>query len=151
VATLGATGRGNRNAAIMGLWVLGGAGGGALGGSIASAVQKAKLNYDSPANQADVLAVKRIVARLGVDEGVIVTVANTQQTKGRIQSVGQDEFGVVPDGQTAPVQIAYDAVRSIKAKPLGIGKKVGIATGIVGGIVVTWLACYGAGGCGGVS
>lgn len=151
VAVAGAAGRGNRSAAITGSWVLAGAGGGALAGSIVSAVQKSKLHYDPPAHQMDILAVKRIVAGLGVGQGVIVSAANAQQTKGRIQSVGQDEFGIVPDRQTAPIQIAYASVRSIRAKPAGMGKKIGIASGIVGGVVLSWLVCYGAGGCGGVS
>ena len=29
--------------------------------------------------------------------------------------------------------------------------KIGLAAGVAGGIFPGWLACYGAGGCGGVS
>jgi hypothetical protein len=34
---------------------------------------------------------------------------------------------------------------------VGVGTKIGIAAGAVGIIVLPLLACYGAGGCGGVS
>ena len=45
-----------------------------------------------------------------------------------------------------------DAVQKARAKEkVGIGQKIGIAAGAVAVIVLPLLACYGAGGCGGVS
>jgi hypothetical protein len=44
------------------------------------------------------------------------------------------------------------AIHKARAKEkVGVGTKIGIAVGAVGMIVLPWLACYGAGGCGGVS
>ena len=44
------------------------------------------------------------------------------------------------------------AIHKARAKEkVGVGTKIGIAVGAVGMVVLPWLACYGAGGCGGVS
>ncbi|MEO8069888.1 MAG: hypothetical protein ABI652_00675 [Acidobacteriota bacterium] len=150
IAVLGAAGRRNGDAGIMGLWMLAGAGGGALTGSIVSVAQKGSLRYVASPNQIDALAVKRVVAGLGAGERIIVTAAGVPMN-GRIQSIGGGEFHVVPDGQAAPRTIDYATVSDLRAKPAGTAKKVGIAAGIVGGIVASWLVCFGAGGCGGTS
>jgi hypothetical protein len=45
-----------------------------------------------------------------------------------------------------------DAIHKARAKEkVGIGQKIGIAAGAVAVIALPLLACYGAGGCGGVS
>ena len=122
-----------------------GAGAGALAGLIASASQKARLKYEAPGNQPDVAAVKRMVARLGAGERIIVTGVNTQETAGKIQAIGQDDFTMMPNGQTAPVQIAYTDVRAVKAAQ-SLGTKVGISVGVLGGIgMAVMCAAY----CGG--
>jgi len=44
------------------------------------------------------------------------------------------------------------AIQKARAKEkVGVGTKIGIAVGAVGMVVLPLLACYGAGGCGGVS
>ena len=48
--------------------------------------------------------------------------------------------------------LVASAVQKARAREkVGIGTKIGIAAGAVGIIVLPLLACYGAGGCGGVS
>jgi hypothetical protein len=41
--------------------------------------------------------------------------------------------------------------KASKKEPVGRRKKAGIAAGAIGAVVGAFLACYGAGGCGGVS
>ena len=121
-----------------------GAGAGALGGLIASASQKARLKYEAPDNQPDIAAVKRMVARLGTGERIIVTGINTQETAGKIQAIDQDDFTMV-SGQGTPVQIAYGDVLAVKAAQ-GAGTKIGIVAGVIGAISLALMcAAY----CGG--
>jgi hypothetical protein len=48
--------------------------------------------------------------------------------------------------------LVASAVQKVRAKEkVGLGRKIGIAAGAVGLIALPVLACYGAGGCGGVS
>jgi len=132
VSVLAAAHQGNESGDIMAMELLVGAGAGALGGLIASASQKAKLKYEAPTNQPDVDAVKRLVARLGTGARIIVRGVNTRETTGTVQAIQQDNFTIVPDRQAAPVQITYSEVRVVKAAR-GLGMKIGIAAGIIGG------------------
>lgn len=47
--------------------------------------------------------------------------------------------------------VASAVQQSRRGRRVGRGTKIGIAAGAVALVVVPWLACYGAGGCGGVS
>ncbi len=48
--------------------------------------------------------------------------------------------------------LVASAVHKARAKEkISVGEKLGIAAGAIGIVVLPWLACYGAGGCGGVS
>lgn len=129
----------------VGFPVLLGAGAGALGGLIASAVQNAKLKYETSSNQADIATVKRLVGKLRIGEQIAVTGISTPNTTGRIQAVGEDNFTMMPNGQSAPVQIEYKDVRTLKVAGR-LGTKVGIAVGIISGVgLAIMCAAY----CGG--
>jgi hypothetical protein len=122
-----------------------GAGIGALGGLVAHAMIGTSLRYTT-LSEPDAFAVKRVVGKLGVGGQVVVISASSGPTRGRIQAIGQDEFSVVPEGGTAAMKVAYADVRSIRAKPLSAGTKVGIAAA-VGSVLVILAAC--AVSCGG--
>jgi hypothetical protein len=49
------------------------------------------------------------------------------------------------------IPVAFKDVRAVKPPGFGTGAKIGIAAGIVSAILIPLVACYGAGGCGGVS
>ena len=133
-AVVGGTAEGveNPNAAIAG--GLGYAGMGGLVGLAAHAVIGASLTYRA-SGQPDIPAVKRIVGKLGSGGYVDVVGVNSRRTIGTIQAIGEDEFSVVADGQSVPVQVAYADVRTIQPTPLSKGKKIGIWAA-VGAVVV---------------
>ena len=60
--------------------------------------------------------------------------------------------GLVGAGAGAYTGLVVSAIQKAKQKqPVGRKTKIGIATGAIGAAVGVFLACYGAGGCGGVS
>jgi hypothetical protein len=98
---------------------------GALGGLAASAIIGSNLTYTA-VDQPDIVAVQRIVGKIGAGGQVVIISGSSGQTSGRIQVIGQDELTLVPESQTPSVQVAYADVRSIRPKPLSTGAKVGI-------------------------
>ncbi len=74
----------------------------------------------------------------------------------RTQTVGgynhDPRVALVGAGAGAWGGLVAGAIHKARAKEkIGVGTKIGIAVGAVGMVVLPWLACYGAGGCGGVS
>ena len=74
----------------------------------------------------------------------------------RTQAVGgynhDPRVTLVGAGAGAWGGLVAGAIHKARAKEkVGVGTKIGIAVGAVGMVVLPWLACYGAGGCGGVS
>ena len=121
---------------------------GAFTGLIGSARPKPQFKAASLSSQPDVVGVERVVRALGVGERIVVTDVSARQIRGSIQTIGQDRFAVVPNGQTTPVEIAFSEVRAVQKKPLGTGAKIGIAAGVVViGMMVSLLACYSSGPC----
>jgi hypothetical protein len=60
--------------------------------------------------------------------------------------------GLFGAGVGAYTGLAISAIQKAKRKePVGRGTKIGLIGGAIGGTVLAFLACYGAGGCGGVS
>jgi hypothetical protein len=60
--------------------------------------------------------------------------------------------GLVGAGAGAYTGLVVSAIHEAKQKqPVGKKTKIGIAAGAIGAAVGAFLACYGAGGCGGVS
>jgi hypothetical protein len=60
--------------------------------------------------------------------------------------------GLVGAGSGAYGGLIVSAIQKAKRKqPVGRGTKFGIAAGAIAGVAGAFLACYGAGGCGGVS
>jgi hypothetical protein len=111
-----------------------GTGIGACVGHLATAKQK-KYSADAGSTKPDVPAIKRMVALLGPGERINVTKMNGEQSAGDIGGIAGDVFSIVPDGQTAPVPIAYADVRNISGKPMSGPAKAGIAACIIGPLV----------------
>jgi hypothetical protein len=60
--------------------------------------------------------------------------------------------GLLGAGAGAYSGLVVSAIHTARLKqPVGTKTKIGIAAGAIGGAVGAFLACYGAGGCGGVS
>jgi ribosome maturation factor RimP len=106
----------------------------------------AKLTYRA-SGQVDPAEAKRVVAGLGVDKHIMVKTAAGQEFHGNIQAIEPDQFIMLPDHQTAAVQIAYRDVRQLgpnlsTGMKIAIGVAVGIAvTGIIVIIALTHGGC----------
>ena len=74
-----------------------------------SEVRLAKLTYRA-AGQPDPAEARRVVMGLGVARHVMVKTVAGQKYHGNIQAIEQNDFALLPDHQTAPVQIAYNDV-----------------------------------------
>jgi ribosome maturation factor RimP len=72
-------------------------------------VKLSKLTYRTSAHL-DTMEVRRVVISLGVGKHVMVKTTGGQEYHGNIQAIDQDQFTVLPDFQSAPVQIAYSEV-----------------------------------------
>jgi hypothetical protein len=139
-----------RNAEKCGLAVLAGTGAGALTGVFVSHARRGRLSYET-SGQTDVNEVSRIVATLGAGASIVVRTTELLETRGKIGGVRVDGFALIPEGQTSSVTVAFKDVRAVRPPGLGTGAKVGVAAGIISAILIPLVACYGAGGCGGVS
>jgi hypothetical protein len=93
---------------------------------------------DSTGPQSGTVAVERAVNSLGVGRRVVVTEINARRTSGAIHAIDLDRFSVIPEGQTAPVEILFSEVRALK-KPMSTFLKIAIAAGV--GVAV--LSVYG--------
>ena len=84
---------------------------------------------DSTGLQSGTVAVERAVSRLGVGRRIVVTDVNARRISGAIQTIDQDRFSVIPDGETTPVEIPFSDVRAVK-KPVSRSLKIAIAAGV---------------------
>jgi len=131
-----------------------GAGLGALGTAIFTSAGS-RATYVRPQAGAapgstDAAAVRATVTELGINRTVIVATSDGRVLDGRIVRVGATDFDLA-FSKSDTATISYDDAWSVRRKPMGAGMKAAIIGGVVGGIALGWLACYGAGGCGGVS
>ena len=78
----------------------------------------------------DPLAVSRVVGGLGVGHHIVVETTEGKKYRGNIQVIGEDDFVMVPDHQTAPVQIAYAQVHYLEQN-LTKGAKIAIIVAVV--------------------
>jgi hypothetical protein len=102
---------------------------GSFVGLIVSAVQNANRRYEG-SGTVDIIAIRRVVAAVGLGGNVVVTPRTGLPMTGRVRAVGQSDFAIVPDGDTMSVQFAYGDVNAVRAKGLGSGAKVGLAVGV---------------------
>ena len=72
----------------------------------------AKLNLTkntyNAKGQPDSVEVRRVVAELGVGHHIMVKTVAGKEYHGNIQTISQNDFTLLPDHQTTPVQIAYN-------------------------------------------
>ena len=83
----------------------------------------------------DPLAARRVVVALGVGQHIVVNPDGKKAIHGNIQSIDADGFTVMPDRETAPVQIAYADVRHVE-KNLSLGGTIVLVVLIVAAVIV---------------
>lgn len=83
----------------------------------------------------DPIAAGRVVAGLGVGHHIVVKTTEGREYHGNIQMIGEDRFVMVPDHQTASVQIAYTQVHYVEQN-LSKGAKIAIVVAVVLAVVV---------------
>lgn len=77
----------------------------------------------------DPIAASRVVAGLGAGHHIVVKTTEGNTYHGNIQMIGEDHFVMVPDHQTASVQIAYTQVHYVEQN-LSKGAKIAIVAAI---------------------
>jgi hypothetical protein len=94
----------------------------------------ARMNYKA-SGETDLVAVKRILYVVGTGKHVLVRTRDSRKVRGRIQTIGQDQFILETGGSTltgsstGSFQIAYQQVLEVKPKPRSSTAKTLIITG----------------------
>jgi ribosome maturation factor RimP len=98
----------------------------------------AKLTYKA-AGQPDPAESRRVVLGLGLGKHIMVKTAGGREYHGLIVAIDEGRFTVMPDKQTAPVQIAYNDVLQVGPN-LSRGAKIGIIVAIAAGAaaIIFW-------------
>jgi ribosome maturation factor RimP len=86
--------------------------------------------------QPDSVAVRRVVAELGVGHHIMVKTSEAKEYHGNIVAIAAESFTVLPDHTAAPVQIAYNNVQQMGPN-MSKGAKIAII--VVVGIVAAGL------------
>lgn len=98
-------------------------------------VKPAKLVYRAK-GQPDAVEARRVVLGLGVGRHIQVKTTAGASYHGNIQTIAADTFTMLPDRQSAPVEIAFAQVQYVEQN-LSTVAKVVIAVVVVATIVVT--------------
>ena len=98
----------------------------------------AKNTYKAT-GQPDSVAVKRVVAELGVAHHIMVKTSEAKEYHGNIVAIEAESFTVLPDHTAAPVQIAYNNVQQMGPN---MSKWGWIGIGMLAGIVVVVIVVY---------
>ena len=98
-------------------------------------VKLAKLKYRAKGTP-DVVEARRVVLGLGVGHHIQVKTTAGKEYHGNIQVIDSDSFSMLPDRETAPVQIAFADVQYVEQN-LSRGAKIAII--VVAGLAVTAL------------
>ena len=101
----------------------------------------AKNTYKAT-GQPDSVEVGRVVAELGVGHHIMVKTSEAKEYHGNIVAVAAENFTVLPDHTTAPVQIAYNNVQQMgpnmsKTSWIAIGALAAVAV-----VIIVWAALY---------
>ena len=98
----------------------------------------AKVEYRAKGASEPVEA-RRVVLGLGVGKHIMVKTAGGTEYHGLIVAIDEGRFTVMPDKQTAPVQIAYNDVLQVGPN-LSTGAKIGIIVAIAAGAaaIIFW-------------
>ena len=97
----------------------------------------AKLTYKA-GGQPDAVEARRVVLGLGVGHHIQVKTTAGKEYHGNIQEIGSDLLTLLPDHQTAPVQIAFADVQYVEQN-LSRGAKIAIIVLVVLAVTVTIL------------
>jgi len=100
-------------------------------------VKLAKLKYRAKGTP-DAVEARRVVLGLGVGHHIQVKTTAGKEYHGNIQAIESDLFTLLPDHQTAPVQIAFADVQYVEQN-LSNGAWIAIAVGVAAGVVVAIL------------
>lgn len=94
----------------------------------------AKITYKSKGTP-DADEARRVVAGLGVGRHIVVKTTAGEEYHGTIQLLGAENFSMLPDHQTTPVQIAYDEI--LQTGPnLSKGAKIAIGVGVAVAVLI---------------
>jgi len=99
----------------------------------------AKLTYKAT-GQPNLAEARRVVLGLGVGKHIQVKTAAGKEYHGLIVAIEEGGFAVMPDKQSAPVQIAYSDVVQLGPN-LSTGAKIAIAVVVAAGVALTivWI------------
>jgi ribosome maturation factor RimP len=97
------------------------------------------LSYKA-VGQPDPAAARRAVAGWGVGSKIRVTRADGSKLKGRIQTLDMQQFALLPDSQSEPVQIPFTDVQQVGSGGMSSGMQWGILGAVVGGVVIVFAA-----------
>ena len=102
----------------------------------------AKNTYKAT-GQPDSVAVRRVVAELGVGHHIMVKTSEAREYHGNIVAIAAESFTVLPDHTATPVQIAYNSVQQMgpnmsKGTKIALIVLAGVAVAVV--IVAVWFA-----------
>ena len=104
----------------------------------------AKNTYKAT-GQPDSVAVRRVVAELGVGHHIMVKTSEAKEYHGNIVAIAAESFTVLPDHTAAPIQIAYNNVQQMgpnmsKGSKIALIVVAGVAVAIT--VVVVVFAVY---------
>jgi len=99
---------------------------------------KLAKNLYRAAGKPDPLAALRVVEALGVGRHAVVKTIGLKEYHGNIQAIDRDQFTLLPDHQSQPVQIAYSNVQEVGPN-LSKGAKIAIIVGAAAAAVVIGL------------
>lgn len=97
-------------------------------------VKLAKLKYRAKGTP-DAVEARRVVLGLGVGHHIQVKTTAGREYHGNIQVIDSDSFTMLPDHQTAPVQIAYSEVLNLGPN-MSRGSEIALAVGVVAAVVL---------------
>jgi len=89
--------------------------------------------------QPDSVAVRRVVAELGVGHHIMVKTSEAKEYHGNIVAIAAESFTVLPDHTAAPVQIAYNNVQQMGPN---MSRGSWIALGVLVGVAVVVIVFY---------
>jgi ribosome maturation factor RimP len=98
----------------------------------------AKNTYKAT-GQPDSVAVRRVVAELGVAHHIMVKTSEAKEYHGNIVAIAAESFTVLPDHTAAPVQIAYNNVQQMGPN---MSKTDWIVIGALAGVAVVVIVFY---------
>jgi len=102
---------------------------------------KLAKNLYRASGQPDAIAAMRVVEALGVGRHAVVKTAAGQEYHGNIQAIDRDQFTLLPDHQSQPVQIAYSDVQQVGPN-LSKGAKITIIVVVAAVAVALAVGLY---------